>query len=74
MRSLQDVQKALIEKQARLITVQEQLLERLRKFGDEGASSLHREVGDIHLAVELLEREHRELQPSRPSTCAILTR
>lgn len=74
MRSLQDVLQALVEKQTRLIAVQTQLLERIRRFGDDGASHLRHEVRDIFTAIEDLERERRALQPSRRRTCASLPR
>jgi hypothetical protein len=74
MRSLQEVLQALIEKQTRLITVQGQLLDRIRKFGDEGASCLRHEVREIGVEIELLERELRALQPARTRTWALLPR
>lgn len=74
MRSLQEVLQALVEKQTRLIAVQTQLLDRIRRFGDDGASHLRHEARDINTEIEDLERERRALQPSLFRTCAALPR
>ena len=65
MRPRQEVLLALVEKQTKLIAIQGQLLDRIRKFGDDGASMLRQEARDICDQIQQLEHELHTGSPQR---------